>query len=317
LNIAIFCKTAIHIDHMVEGLRQWPVTVCRSREELLEAIPDKDVVVALNQGFHFHSIDEEVLSVAKRLKFIQHYGVSYDATDAVAAKNLGIQVATLPGQNSRSVAEQALFLLLALSRRLHVGERLIREGRIGDASCVELEGKTLCLVGLGIIGKMMVKMAHGLSMDVIGVRKDPTNSDVEGLGINKVFGTDQLHEALGMADFTILLVPLTEETHDIIDAGAFKAMKRTGMLINMSRGPNVSLIALEEALKNDEISGFGSDVYWTEPADPNDALFHDERVVISPHLGGSSIECIERTIDQLKANLLRFEKNEPLHNVVN
>jgi len=317
MNIALLCKTEIHIENVVKGLKPWPIAVCRSRNELQMAILNADVLIALNQGFHFHTVDEEILATAKNLRLIQHYGVSWDATDAVAARKLGINVATQPGMNSRSVAEQTLFLMLALSRRMHIGQRLLHERRMGEAPCVELEHKTLCIVGLGIIGKMLVKYGQGLGMKVIGVRKNPSNIDIDDLGVSKVYGIDQLHEALKAADFTILLLPLTKDTHDMIDAAAFKMMKPTSMLINMSRGPHVNRRDLENALRNNQIAGYASDVYWTEPADPDDPLLRDERVIITPHLGGSSVECIQRTVDGIRANLLRFEKGEPLQNVVN
>jgi phosphoglycerate dehydrogenase-like enzyme len=317
VKIAILCKTEIHIQHLVERLRPWDATVCRTKEQLQAAIPDADVLIALNQGFHYGVIDAGMLATARRLKFIQHYGVATDATDVEAATKRGIRVATQPGQNSRSVAEQSLFLLLALGRQMPMGQRLLREGRMGEAPCVELAGKTLCIVGLGIIGKMLVEMGRGLSMNVIGVRRNPKTDDLAGTGISKVHGTNELHAALAAADFTILLLPLNPETFDLIGDEEFRVMKRTGMLINMSRGPHVNREALERALDAGEIAGFASDVYWTEPADPADPLLGDERVIITPHLGGSAVECIQRTVDRIHANLTRFERNEPLESLVN
>lgn len=316
MKIAILCKTEIHIQHLVDRLKPWPTTVCRSKQELLKVLPEAEVLVALNQGFPFQLVDEECLRAAKHLRLIQHYGVACDATDVAAAHKFGISVATMPGQNSRSVAEQALFLLLALSRRMHVGQRLLKEGRMGEAPCVELEGKTLCLVGLGIIGKMLADYGRGLLMKVIGVRKDPRRDDLAELGVSEVFGTDELHKALGLADFTILVLPLSPETFDLIGEAEFKAMKPTSMLVNMSRGPHVNRAALEAALDGEEIAGFASDVYWTEPVDPTDPLLQDERVIITPHLGGSAVECIQRTVDGVAANLARLERGEPVSNLV-
>lgn len=317
MNISILSKTQIHIDHLVDRLKEWPVSVCRSRDDLRAAIPDTDVLIVLNQGFHFHLVDEEMLTATKRLKLIQHYGVATDATDVEAATRLNIRVATMPGQNSRSVAEHATFLLLALARQMPMGQHLLRTGGMGEAPCTELAGKTLCLVGLGIIGKMVARIALGLSMTVNAVRRNPSDPDMQGLGIHHVYPTDELDRALGEADFVMLLLPLTAGTIGLIGDAQFRAMKPTAMLINMSRGPHVDRPALKRALSENRIAGFASDVYWSEPADPQDPLLRDRRVVVTPHLGGSSIECIRRTVERVHGNLKRFERGEPVLDPVN
>lgn len=317
MKIAFLSKTEINIRYVTAGLAPHDVTPCRSRFELLRAIPDMDILVLHNQGFAHGTVDEECLRVAKRLRLIQHHGVATDATDTRAAAVLGIPVAIIPGKNSASVAEHAFFLLMALARRMRQAQSLTSMGRMGEVQCVELQGKTLCVVGMGPIGKSLARMAAGFSMRVVVVRKNPMSKDTHGLGIDYVFGTSQLRDALAAADFVVLALPLIDETFNLIGQAEFAAMKPSTMLINVSRGAHVSRAALEEALRDDRIGGFATDVYWTEPADPADVLLQDPRVIYTPHMGGKSYEAIMRSVHSVRANIDRLVRGEALHNVVN
>ena len=317
MKVAFLSKTEISIRYLTEGLAPHTVTPCRSRDELLRAMPGVDVVVVQNQGFHHRTIDDACFEAGRRLRLVQHHGVATDVTDVEVATACGVPVATVPGLNGRSVAEHAFFLLLALARRARAAQRLVGEGRMGELECVELAGKTLCLVGLGAIGKMLAAMGKGFSMHVIGVRRNPAAEDARQAGVNAVYGTGQLRDALAQADFVVLALPLNRETTGLIGAGEFAAMKPGAMLINVSRGPNVDRGALEAALAGGGIGGYAADVYWTEPADPADPLLRDERVIVTPHMGGKSIESIQRCVAAVRENIERVARGELPVNVVN
>jgi phosphoglycerate dehydrogenase-like enzyme len=317
MKIAFLSKTEINIRHLTEGLAPHDVVPCRSRDELLGAMPGVEVLVVQNQGFPHHTVDADCLRAGAALRLVQHHGVACDATDVGAATRLGIPVAAIPGQNSRSVAEHGFFLLLALARRARAAQRLIAEGRMGELDCTELAGKTLCLVGLGTIGKMLAAMARGFSMRVIGVRRNPGAEDARAAGVDEVHGTGRLREVLAQADFTVLVLPLNRETAGIIGAAEFAAMKRGAMLVNLSRGAHVDRGALEAALARDGIAGYATDAYWTEPADPADPLLGDERVIATPHMGGKSIESILRCVGAVRENVERVARGETPVNVVN
>jgi phosphoglycerate dehydrogenase-like enzyme len=317
MKIAFLSKTEVNIRHLVEGLAPRAVTPCRSRGELLAAMPGVEVLVVQNQGFHRHTVDAECLGVAGRLRLVQHHGVACDATDVEAATRLGLPVAAIPGQNSRSVAEHGFFLLLALARRARAAQRLLSEGRMGELDCLELAGKTLCVVGLGTIGKMMAVMGRGFSMRVIAVRKNPGAESPGTAGVDAVYGTDRLNEALAAADFTALVLPLDRDTTGLIGAPEFAVMKRGAMLVNMSRGAHVDREALQAALARGGIAGFATDAYWSEPADPADPLLRDERVIVTPHMGGKSIESIHRCVAAVRENVERIARGETPLNVVN
>jgi phosphoglycerate dehydrogenase-like enzyme len=316
MNIAILCSAPISIDSLQKALQPYgPLTVCRNQGELARALPAADVLVAQNKGFHFHIIDAKLLATAKQLKLIQHHGVSYDATDAKAAAALDITVAVTSGQNHASVAETAFHILMCVAKKVHETQRSVQEGVMGRVLCTELDGKTLCLVGVGKIGQRLAAMGAGFGMKVIGVRKR-VGSDTPA-GFDRIFGVDRLKDALALSDFVVLAIPLTEDTFNFIGAAEFEAMKPGAVLVNVSRGPNVSRDALLKALAENRIAGFGADVYWKEPADPRDPLLEDPRVFITPHIGAESAEAITRMSQAVRANIDRFAKGEPLENVVN
>lgn len=317
MRVAFLSKTEVNIGHLTAGLAPHPVTACRSKQALLDTIAEAEILVVQNQGFPHHAVDAACLTAGRNLRLIQHHGVACDATDVEAATRLGLPVATIPGLNSRSVAEHGFFLLLALARRARSAQRLVTEGRMGELDCLELAGKTLCLVGLGTIGKMMAAMARGFSMRVIAVRRNPGAEEPAAAGVDAVFGTDRLHEVLAQADFIVLVLPLDRDTMGLIGVPEFAVMKHTALLVNMSRGPHVDRAALQAALARNAIGGFATDAYWTEPADPADDLLRDERVIVTPHMGGKSIESIHRCVNAVRENIERVARGEAPVNVVN
>jgi phosphoglycerate dehydrogenase-like enzyme len=318
MNISILSSAPISIDSLENALAPYrPLAVCRDREALAQALPSTDILVAQNKGFPYHIIDGPLLATAKRLKLIQHHGVSHDATDAAAAAKLGITVAVTSGQNHTSVAETAFHILMCLAKKVHETQRSVSEGVMGRVMCVEMAEKTLCLVGVGKIGKALAAMAKGLRMRVIGVRRRAVADDAAAAGIEKVYPVQRLNEALAESDFVILAIPLDKDTFDLIGEAQFRAMKPGAMLVNVSRGPNVNREALLAALAQNRIGGFGADVYWKEPADPADPLLKDPRVFITPHVGAESAEAINRMSMAVRENIDRLVKGEPLTNVVN
>ena len=316
MKIAFLSKTEINIRFLTEGLAGHEVVPCRSKAELLRTIPAIEVLVVQNQGFGHHTVDAQCLRAARHLRLIQHHGVACDATDEKAAATLGIPVATIPGQNSRSVAEHAFFLLLALARQMREAQALVRAGRMGEVQCTELAGKTLCVVGAGAIGKMLMRMGRGFAMRVSAVRRNPASEDLAGIGADAVFGADRLREALSGADCVILALPLNAETMNLMGPAEFAALKAEALLVNVSRGPHVNRAALEGALEEQRLGGYATDVFWDEPADPQDPLLRDERVVYTPHMGGKSREAIRRSVQSVRDNIDRLQRGEPLLNVV-
>ena len=292
------------------------LTLCRNRASLTETIGDCDILIVQNKGFPYHVVDTKVLSNAKQLKLIQHYGVSCDGTDADAAQKNGVRIATTSSANSQSVAELAIHLLLCLAKKANLARLAVVEGRSTDFLCAELAGKTLCLVGFGRIGKIIAHIGKAFSMHVIAVKRTYVPSGAGDSGADVTVTIADLHAALARADYVVLAVPLTPETFNLMDMRAFAAMKAGASLINISRGPNVNRDALEQALTQNRLGGYAADVYWIEPVDPGDPLLKDGRVIITPHIGAESAEAIHRIGIAVRENVERFLSGQPLNNEV-
>ena len=235
-------------------------------------------------------ITEAVIAAAPNLRAIVQFGAGLDNVDREAAEKRGIAVRNVPGANAQAVAELALFLMLALARRLPLHAKSFADRVVGHPPGTELLGKTLGIVGLGASGRALARIARAIGMNVIAVRRAPVSDpDASWVGAPR-----DLHALLARADYVSLHVPTSAETRGMIDAAALRAMKPTAYLVNAGRGELVDREALLAALREKTIAGAGLDVYWEEPPDPADPLFAMDNVVATPHLGGVSHEALER-----------------------
>ena len=248
-----------------------------------------------------------VIAAAPRLKVIVQFGAGLEGVDRAAAEARGIPVRNVAGANAQAVGELALFLMLALARRLPEHRRSFDGRVVGDPVGSELQGKTLGIVGLGATGRALARMARGIGMRVVAVRRNAgggQDPDAEWVG-----GTGDLDRLLAEADYVSLHLPTTPETRRIIDAQRIAKMKPSACLINVGRGDLVDRDALVAALRERRIRGAGLDVYWEEPPDPADPLLAMDNVVATPHLGGLTEEAMARLADRvaeiLKESLLK------------
>jgi phosphoglycerate dehydrogenase-like enzyme len=235
-------------------------------------------------------ITASVIAAAPHLKAIVQFGAGLDNVDREAAAARGIAVRNVPGANSQAVAELALFLMLALARRLPLHPKSFAARVVGDPPGSELAEKTLGIIGLGASGRKLARIARGVGMEVIAIRRNPAaDPDASWVG-----GPGDLHALLGRADYVSLHIPSSAETRGLMNAAAFRAMKKTAALINVGRGDLVDRAALIDALATKTIAGAGLDVYWEEPPDPADPLLAMDNVVATPHVGGVTEEALDR-----------------------
>jgi phosphoglycerate dehydrogenase-like enzyme len=242
-----------------------------------------------------------VIAAAPHLKLIVQFGAGLEGVDRAAAEARGIPVKNAPGANAQAVAELALFLMLALARRLPEHRRSFAARVVGDPPGTEIQGKVLGIVGLGATGRALARMARGLGIRVIALRRQPgadLDPDAEWVG-----GSADLDRLLAEADYVSLHLPTTPETRGLIDGARLEKMKPTACLINVGRGDLVDRQALLQALRDRRIRGAGLDVYWEEPPDPSDPLFSLDNVVATPHLGGVTEEAMARIADRVAAIL--------------
>ena len=195
---------------------------------------------------------------------IQQFGVGLDTVDVHAAAQAGVWVAHLPSAgtgNADSVAEHALLLMLALSRRLPQARQALQERRWGQPSGVALFGKTACLVGLGDIGMALAHRLNALGMRLVGVRRNPKLAVPFDLPFQHIYAQGELHTALSDADYVIVCVKYDPHSHHLINQATLTAMKEGAYLVNIARGGLVDPDALLAALSRGHLAGAGLDVF--------------------------------------------------------
>ena len=310
----LFCTDAFKpgVERLKALLPGYEITVCR-KEEVRENLEGVQVIIPAHA-----KIDEAVL---KRGGFvlIQQFGVGLDSVDINAATKHGVYVANVPSKgsgNSASVAEQAIFLMIALARRYPQCQKSVSAGIVGDPIGRALAGKTVGIIGLGNVGQDLVKRLKGFEVRLIGIEKESSESlrkelDLEFLGVR-----EDLDYFLKASDFVVLCAILTEETRNIIGKNELQKMKPTSFLVNVARGGLINKEALEWALKEGMIAGAGLDVFWEEPIDPNDSLFN-YNVIATPHIAGVTDISYDGVAKAVVENIKRMERGEPLLNCIN
>lgn len=274
------------IDLLIaNGCEFVPVQIdANSEEQGIEVVRDADVLVVGLQR-----VTEKVLDAAKRLKVIGRCGVGLDNIDLKAAGARGIPVVYTPGANAETVADLTLGLLLALARKIPQADRMTRGGQWKRIMGNDLWGKTLGICGLGQIGFNVAKRAKGFDMNIIAYDLFENVPLASELGIQYKSKAEILSEA----DFITLHLPLTPETRGFIGIDALKAMKKTSLLVNTSRGGIVDEKALYVALKEGEIAGAALDVFEHEPPGKT-PLVELDNFIGTPHIGGITTEAIDR-----------------------
>ena len=257
------------------------------RQELILRVKDKHGLLPMLND----SINEEVLTSAPHLKMIANFGVGYNNIDVRAASVRGIMVSNTPGVLTDATAELAFAMILAVSRRLVEGDKMVREGRFKFWAPMlflgrEVTGKTLGIIGMGKIGKAVAARARSFDMRILYHNRK--RIDAEGEKELKAEYVD-LKKLLMESDFVSLHVPLTEETKHLIGKSELALMKSTAFLINTSRGPVIDEKELVEVLKARKIGGAGLDVYENEPS-LAPCLTELDNVILLPHVGSGTLE---------------------------
>ena len=266
-------------------------------DELKKRVAGKDALVCLLT----ESIDAGVMDAGKNLKVIANVAVGFNNIDVAAARSRGIIVTNTPDVLTESVADFTWALILAITRRLSEGERLIRRGAwkgwaLDFMLGTELRGKQLGLVGSGRIARAVAARAPAFGMRVAYASRSssPALAGAEAMSLDRL---------LNSSDVVSLHVPLTAETKHMIDRKAFSRMKRTAYLINTARGPVVDEAALAWALKEHLLAGAALDVYENEPA-VHPELLPLENVLLVPHLASGTTETRTAMADLATENVI-------------
>ena len=272
-------------------------------DELRARLAGKDALVCLLTD----RIDRETMDASPSLKIVANVAVGFNNVDVPYARSRGIVVTNTPDVLTESVADFTWALILAITRRLSEGERLLRRGAwkgwaLDFMLGAELKGKQLGLVGLGRIARAVAARAPAFGMHVAYTSR--RESDLQGA---EAMSLDRL---LNTSDIVSLHVPLTPETRHLIDKRAFSRMKRSAYLINTARGPVVDEAALAWALQQHLLAGAALDVYENEPEIHPDLLTL-ENVLLVPHLGSGTTETRTAMADLAAENVLAVLAGRP------
>lgn len=265
-----------------------------TEDELIPLLKDCDGYVA---GLDF--VTEKVINSCENLKIISRYGAGFDRVDIAAAKAKGIPVTNTPGVNAEAVGELAFSLILSVARRITYLNNSTRNGEWVRSTGMELKGKTIGIMGLGAIGKVVARCAKGFEMNVIAY--DPFINEAYCKENNITVCT--FDEVVEQADVISLHLPLLDSTKHMINKDAISKMKPTTILINTSRGGIIDEDAAYEALKAGKLGGLGLDAFEIEPP-TGSTLFELDNVVVTPHTGAHTKEATDNMANAAIKNLI-------------
>jgi D-3-phosphoglycerate dehydrogenase len=270
-------------------------------EELKQIIGGYDALIVRSET----KVTADIIGAADNLKVIGRAGTGVDNIDVPAATARGVVVMNAAGGNSVTTAEHTISLMMSLARKIPQAHAKLKGGKWDKKSFMgaELAGKTLGVIGLGNIGKIVASRAQGLAMKVVAYDPFITKEVASRAGIELA----TLDEVFERSDFVTVHTPLTDETRGVIGQSAFAKMKDGIRVINCARGGLVDEQALHDAIKSGKVAGAALDVFEQEPVPADNPLLALDEVIVTPHLGASTHEAQESvavTISETVANFL-------------
>lgn len=282
--------------------------------EDLAKISDADILVV-----GLEPVPAALFDAVSGLRLVQRLGVGVDSIDLAAAARRGVPVCNMPDFNAGTVAEHAIALILAVTRRLFESTMLMKAGHwplgaVVAGGIYDLQGKTVGIVGMGKIGRQVARRLQPFDVRLLYTdeRRLPAVEE-ESLGAECV----TLDRLLIESDVVSLHAPLLPETHGLLGRSELELMKPGALLINTARGALVDEAALAELLRDGRIAGAGIDVFADEPPDAKHPLRGCRNIVLTPHTAGQTREAMERMVRMMLENVHRVARGEePLHRVV-
>ena len=277
-------------------------------DQFLERAADAEILVTKEMPVS----REQILALPDSVKLICEAGTGYNNLDLDAAREKGITVCNIPAYSSERVAHTAIMMILNLSSTMQVQMKMLANGNHDNFTKnlqvphVEVNGKTLGIIGAGHIGKTVMKIAKALDMNILVYTRTP-RADEDG--IHYV----DLETVLKNSDYVSLHCPLTPQTKHMINKETLALMKPTAFLINTSRGALIDEPALIEALEKHQIAGAGLDVQETEPPKADNPLYTLDNVILTPHMGWKGLETRQRLVSILAGNVKGFLEGTPVN----
>ena len=271
---------------------------------------------------------------APRLRWIQMHSAGIDhAANQPIMQSQDVDVTTTSGVHATHIAEYCLMMMLAFAFKLplmmeYKAKAEWPSNQLKVIAPQHLRGQTLGIVGYGVIGRELARLADALGMQVLASKRDvmhpaehnsyrlPGTGDPEGEIPARIYPSEAIRSMAGECDFLVVLTPLTPESRHLIDEDILSGMKKNAVLINVARGPVVDEQALISALAANTIAGAALDVFETEPLPTTSPLWNLDNVIISPHIAGNSADYHQKTAIVFIENLERYLEHRPLLNVV-
>ncbi|MFO0587724.1 MAG: phosphoglycerate dehydrogenase [Polyangiaceae bacterium] len=279
--------------------------------DLAAAIPGADALVIRSGS----KVTARVIEAATNLKVIGRAGIGVDNVDVEAASKKGVVVMNTPTGNATTTAEHAVALLMALARHIPQASALLKNGKWEKKKFEgrELAGKTLGVVGLGNIGRIVADRAKGLHMKVIGFDPILTAEKAAALGVELV----SIEELLSRSDAITVHTPLTAQTRDLVGESTLPMLKKGVLLVNAARGGIYNEAALLKGLESGQIGGVALDVFIEEPPPADLPILKHERVIATPHLGASTKEAQARVALEIAEQVVAYLTTGEIKNAVN
>jgi len=274
-------------------------------DELLTVVGQYDAMVVRGRT----KVTPAVFAAASRLKVVGRAGVGVDNIDLTAARSHGVTVVNAPKSTSLAVAELALAMMFALARMLPKADTTMKQGQWikKQLEGIELNGKTLGIVGMGNIGSALAQRAVGLGMTVIGYDNLLPSQEINKRGAEPV----SLADLYARSDFISFHLPLTPESKGMVNGQALTQMKRGVRIVDAARGGILDETALLAAIESGQVAAAALDVYATEPPGLT-ALVAHPNVVATPHIGAQTAEAQDRAAEDIASEVLTALRGEPL-----
>ena len=279
-----------------------------TEQQLSERIQGADIIVTKEMPVSAEMIQKFPESV----KLICEAGTGYNNINLEATRKKGITVCNIPSYSTERVAHTAIMMILNLSSAMQVQMKMLACGnhdnftRNLQVPHVEVNGKTLGIIGAGHIGRKVIQIAQALDMNILVYARTPKEDEK---GICYV----SLEELLKNSDYVSMHCPLTESTKHMINKETLSLMKPSAFIINTSRGALIDEAALIEALENGMIAGAGLDVQETEPPEEASPLYTMDQILLTPHMGWKGLETRQRLVSILADNIKQFMEGNPIN----
>lgn len=279
-----------------------------TEQQLSERIQGANIIVTKEMPVSAEMIQKFPESV----KLICEAGTGYNNINLEATRKKGITVCNIPAYSTERVAHTAIMMILNLSSAMQVQMKMLACGnhdnftRNLQVPHVEVNGKTLGIIGAGHIGRKVIQIAQALDMNILVYTRTPREDEK---GIRYV----SLEELLRNSDYVSMHCPLTESTKHMINKESLSLMKPSAFIINTSRGALIDEAALIEALENGTIAGAGLDVQETEPPEEASPLYTMDQILLTPHMGWKGLETRQRLVSILADNIKQFMEGNPIN----